>query len=90
MLIDVGTKLVNFKSAELDSFRADFISLDIQKIFANAANRYLKKQIQEVSRLKTDKVVANRIAKITATINNLEHMPPEVKSTIIENLEMIF
>ena len=87
VLEEVGRKLEKMPTNELDNFRAEYYRLDAEKIFADAATRYLRRQMCEISNLKTDKGVARRIEKIIGVINSLEHMPPNVKTQIIKSLE---
>lgn len=87
VLEEVGRKLEKMPTNELDNFRAEYYSLDADKIFADAATRYLRRQMREISNLKTDKGVARRIEKIIGVINSLEHMPPNIKIQIIKSLE---
>ena len=87
VLEEVGRKLEKMPTNELDNFRAEYYRLDAEKIFVDAATRYLRRQMREISNLKTDKGVARRIEKIIGVINSLEHMPPNVKTQIIKSLE---
>lgn len=79
VLMEVGEQLAAMSLIELEILISSFRSIDVEKIFDKAADRYLEKQIREISRLKTDKGKMRRVEKILGIIDGLTYMPEQCK-----------
>ena len=79
VLMEVGEQLAAMSLSELEILIRSFHSIDVEKIFNKAAERYLEKQIREILRLKTDKGKMRRVEKILGIIDGLTYMPEHCK-----------
>lgn len=86
ILMEVGEQLAAMPLVKLEILIRSFYSIDAEKVFNKAAERYLEKQIREILRLKTDKGKMRRVEKITGIIDGLTYMPEQCKARAKETL----
>jgi len=87
VMMNAGYELSTMPTQGLDLFRDEFNRLDGNKLFENAARRYVDKQVREISRLKTVKGKVNRVEKAMIVIDGLTYMPEEIKLRAKEILQ---
>lgn len=87
VMMNAGYEIAAMPIQGLDLFRDEFNRLDGNKLFENAARRYVEKQVREISRLKTVKGKVNRVEKAKSIIDGLTYMPEEIKLQAKEMLQ---
>lgn len=87
VMMNAGYEIAAMPIQGLDLFRDEFNRLDGNKLFENAARRYVEKQVREISRLKTVKGKVNRVEKAMIVIDGLTYMPEEIKLRAKEILQ---
>ena len=73
--MEVGRELAAIQSPELDNFRREFYAFDTVGIFNTAAERYIERQIFEITALKTANGRNRRAVKVEGLIEGLKNMP---------------
>lgn len=86
VMMNAGNELAANPSEELNLFRQNFFRLNIDEILDKAINRYVEKQLQEISRLKTSKGKSRRVEKVVGVIDGLANIPEQFKNRAKEML----
>lgn len=79
VMMNAGRELAAMPLPELDEFRREFQVLDSVEIFNAAAERYVSRQVYEISALKTANGRERRVVKVETLIDSLANTPPASK-----------
>lgn len=79
---EVNTTSKVSENSRFKIFTRDVQNFDVEEIYKNAVERFIRAQIQEISKLKTEKGRKNRVKKIFAIIDKLEDLTDESKNRV--------
>lgn len=79
---EVNTTSKVSENSRFKIFARDVQNFDVEEIYKSAVERFIRAQIQEISKLKTEKGRKNRVKKIFAIIDKLEDLTYESKNRV--------